>query len=73
MKKLINKILFYKCMTIEVLETLQTICFVISQSRNPPTQYRSILMSHADFLHGYASAMRRDMAKTKRGQKSEEN
>lgn len=57
------KIRFYKCMTIEVLETLQTICFVVSQSRNPPTNYKNILMSHADCLREFSGKLRLEVAK----------
>ncbi len=73
MKKLINKILFYKSITIEVLETLQTICFVMSQSRNPPTQFRNALIGHATILRIYSSTLKADITKAKKGGKHAEN
>jgi hypothetical protein len=67
MKKLINKILFYKRMALEVLETLQTICFVISQSRNPPTQFRNALIGHATILRIYSSTLKAEITKAEKG------
>ena len=71
MKKLINKLLFYKHLTLEVLETLQTICFVMSQSRNPPTQFRNALIGHADILRRYSSILKADITKAEKGGKHE--
>lgn len=60
------KIRFYKRITIEVLETLQTICFVVSQSRNPPTYFRNDLIGHADCLREFSEKLRHEMADDKK-------
>lgn len=63
MKKIKRKILFYKHVIIEVLETLCTICLFLeeqaycSRSRN---QYAIHLRSHFDTLSAYARDMIED-------------
>lgn len=55
-----KKIRFYKRLLTEVIETLITICMVLSRDANGICggRYRNILESHINELGGYSHALR---------------
>lgn len=59
---MVKKILFYKRILIEVLETLQTICYALAESRIT-IENKDILLDHAKTLRQYSTKIRDDVAK----------
>ena len=59
---MVKKILFYKRILIELLETLQTICYTLAESRTA-IENREILLDHAKTLRQYSAKIRDDVAK----------
>lgn len=60
--KIVKKIRFYKRLLIEVIETLMTICMVLSRDTRGTygSRYRNILEGHINELGKYSQTLRAD-------------
>lgn len=59
----VKKIRFYKRLVIEVVETLITICMVLSRDTRGSGRYRNILEDHITELGKYSYQLRIEQAK----------
>lgn len=60
MKKIKKKIIFYKHLLIEVIETLRTICFVLSSLPNIEP-WDSVLIEHRNELKTFSRELMKGM------------